>query len=124
MIVPPKGLLSFFTSYGSPLFNNKSREPWHWFLNYCIDRCQSACSEAAPELVLQLLEKMHAARQLHWYTNTALAEKLYQLAITTNTSKLIDWMIIHEVPVPLTLLSWSRRQFEVSAISFEDLRDG
>ncbi|KAI1112472.1 hypothetical protein F5Y14DRAFT_421778 [Nemania sp. NC0429] len=121
VIVPPKGLLSFFTPRGSPLWRNRSKDPWHCFLDYCIGRCQSAYSEAALKLLLQLLEKMSAAGQLQWHTCTALSENLYHLAISINSSKLIDWMVLHGPPLPLTVLSSSRTQFEMSTISFECL---
>ncbi|KAI0446806.1 hypothetical protein F4803DRAFT_546953 [Xylaria telfairii] len=127
VIVPPKALVPLLASCGSDRFNyfNYSSDPKPiMVLNYCIDRYQSSNSESARDLLLQVLEKTGKRSHLDWSKYTVLAEKLYKLATTCDRSELMEWIIRCRIPLPLTILGWSRRQFEIFAISFERLNRG
>ncbi|KAI0486047.1 hypothetical protein F4859DRAFT_353251 [Xylaria cf. heliscus] len=124
VIVPPKALLPLLTSSSSDWFSYSSNPKPVMVLNYCIDRCQSLNSESALDALLQLLEKTGKPDQLDWTKYTVLAEKIYKLAMICPGSELIDWITRRVLPLPLTVLGWSRRQFEEFAISFERLDMG
>ncbi|KAI8954288.1 hypothetical protein F4801DRAFT_575680 [Xylaria longipes] len=124
VIVPPKVMVSFLTSPRSARFSYSSDLKPQKILDYCIDRCQPSNSESALEVLLQLLQKMEESGQLEWTKNIVLTEKLYKLTMTCHGSELIDWITRYVLPLPLTVLSWSRRQFETFAISFERLNIG
>ncbi|RYC64890.1 hypothetical protein CHU98_g1287 [Xylaria longipes] len=124
VIVPPKAMVSFLTSPRSARFSYSSDLKPQKILDYCIDRCQPSNSESALEVLLQLLQKMEESGQLEWTKNIVLTEKLYKLTMTCHGSELIDWITRYVLPLPLTVLSWSRRQFETFAISFERLNIG
>ncbi|KAI0460213.1 hypothetical protein F5B21DRAFT_498814 [Xylaria acuta] len=124
VIVPPKALGPFLASCGSDMLGYSSDPKPIMVLNYCIDRCQSSNSESALDVLLQLLEKTGKPDQLDWTGYTALAGKLYELAITCHGSELINWVTRYALPLPLTVLGWLRRQFEIFAISFERLNIG
>jgi hypothetical protein len=121
--VPPKGILPFLTSYISPRYSVPP-EPLK-VLNYCVDRCQSSDSKSALDILLHILQKLIAVDQARWASQRVVYEKLYQLAMTCNKPELLDWILGHvRGPVPLTILNWSRKEFEMSTISFRRLSVG
>ncbi|KAI0409605.1 hypothetical protein F4802DRAFT_152533 [Xylaria palmicola] len=64
------------------------------------------------------------SRQPPWATNKDFAVRLYKLAMTCDSPRLMGWVVCHILPLPSTLLEWSQKQFEMSTISFERLRAG
>ncbi|KAI0863076.1 hypothetical protein F4860DRAFT_89773 [Xylaria cubensis] len=124
IIVPPKALGPLFTSRSSYFVDYRSDLKLIMILNYCIDHCQSSDSESALEVLLQFLEKTRETGKVDWTNHTALAEKLYKLALFHRRSELVDWITRSMLPLPLTVLGWLRRQFETFAISFERLNTG
>ncbi|KAI0555187.1 hypothetical protein F4679DRAFT_155507 [Xylaria curta] len=124
IIVPPKALGPLLNWRGSGFLNYRSDPKPVMILSYCIDRCQSSNSESALEVLLQLLEKTTKTGQPDWTNYTALAEKLFKLAMSHRRSELTDWITRFALPFPLTVLGWLRRQFETFTISFERLSIG
>jgi hypothetical protein len=119
--VPPKGILPLFTSC-SPLFSPRSNQELSKGLRYFIDHYQSLESESALELLLRLLKGIDETGQLNWLKDTPLWEKLCQLAMICNASDLISWITLRKIPFPIPVLSWARKQFDLSVIPFERLK--
>ncbi|KAI0100422.1 hypothetical protein GGR51DRAFT_356034 [Nemania sp. FL0031] len=123
VIVPPKGLLPLFTS-GSPILGDSFNPASYGALNYLINRCRSSGYELALRMLLYSLQKMSMNGQLHKLTDAAFLENLYQLAMAREKPDLINWITLHPIPFPLTVLTWSRQQLDKSSISFERLTIG
>ncbi|KAI1127698.1 hypothetical protein F5Y10DRAFT_189366 [Nemania abortiva] len=125
VIVPPKGIVPFFTS-GSPQSSHDSKPGLCRALNYLVTRCRSSDNESTLQILLDLLQETSKSRQVRYLTDMALLENLYQLAMTCKGWELIIWITGQSIslPFPLSVLSWSAKQFDLSAISFERLSTG
>ncbi|KAI0195951.1 hypothetical protein F4808DRAFT_474424 [Astrocystis sublimbata] len=124
IIVPPKALIPFFAASGCDRFGHSTDPRPLGIINYYIDKCQSSNSASALDGLLHMLKKTETPYPLDWAGYTALAERVYKLAMIHCGSELMDWITRATPSIPAAVLSWSRTQYESSAISLERLDQG
>lgn len=124
--MPPAGIIRFLFGSFNSTFGCRFTAQLLPALNYCADRCQSSQNEGLLNRILyNILRDLGTIGQLDWSAHQDFFEKIYQIAMTCNTPDLLN--LIKERAsrsIPLTTLSWSRKQFEMSKISFERLSIG